>query len=522
MCYNVHISNDWLGHLRPGNGMPAVSVSALLHTIPGQWLQSSQGLINSSPVFLFALAGFVLLTLSADRRLLLVAILFGCTAIVNGTLGHWATVFTLPARFLITPMPALWIGLAVGIDRARRSAAGLLLLFGALTICWDTVFVTAALPEHAFQGSSLNWRVIDMFHPWDAWFSDRTRVPATLVVFWGLALAALVALLHGNLVGWRRAACVVSAALLPAVAFLQGGVTDHIARVAPTGVDDVRDAELVPANPARHSLSRPYRSSVGKQEGGTAWATTGTPGFLLSYQLPLLQSGDGRVTIRTLEVAASDGGTVGAVLISQRRVFAATAPWETRYAWTLPASGVTSPFHGTFAHGHAIAGVAAIEYTGAGSIAADRHVELSVRPWESGTLRSIRQVPLTDGRSKAVRLPPGRYEAQFHVSGTDWGSWFRRSPAPLQLAVSTDIWSATAWSQTDRLTTGTIADPRFERPMAEKIEAPWWTTIPLSDAYRLTFVLDSTHEVTFLAAYQGDAGLSCSTVGLARWSEPSR
>ena len=48
IAYNLHISGDWLGHLRPGNALPQISLTALVHTLPGQWWQASQGEIASS------------------------------------------------------------------------------------------------------------------------------------------------------------------------------------------------------------------------------------------------------------------------------------------------------------------------------------------------------------------------------------------------------------------------------------------------------------------------------------------
>ena len=58
VAFNLHISDDWLGHLRPGSALPQISLRVLVYTLPGQWLQASQGLLNSSPVYLFALAGW--------------------------------------------------------------------------------------------------------------------------------------------------------------------------------------------------------------------------------------------------------------------------------------------------------------------------------------------------------------------------------------------------------------------------------------------------------------------------------
>lgn len=127
---------------------------------------------------------------------------------------------------------------------------------------------------------------------------------------------------------------------------------------------------------------------------------------------------------------------------------------------------------------------------------------------------------LTGGTSAPIRLPPGRYRAHFHIDGTDWTAWTQRVSEPVILAVygmvesrSEELtWSSRAWFETNRRVMGTVAHPRFRRPLVEKIEAPWWTTVPLAHAYTLEFVLDEEQDILFLMDYRGAAGLTCPSV----------
>ena len=135
---------------------------------------------------------------------------------------------------------------------------------------------------------------------------------------------------------------------------------------------------------------------------------------------------------------------------------------------------------------------------------------------------------LTGGTSAPIRLTRGLYRVSFNVDGTDWSAWTQRLSVPVLLAVygmeknrrEELTWLSRAWFATDRLTMGTVSHPRFRRPLVKKIEAPWWTTVPLAHAYTLELFLEEEQDVLLLMDYQGNAGLTCSSVRVDLMTDP--
>ena len=69
--FHYAFSGDWLGPLRPGSGAwgeDALDIANWSVSLPGQWLQVEMGLLNSSPIYFFALLGMVTIACQRDRR----------------------------------------------------------------------------------------------------------------------------------------------------------------------------------------------------------------------------------------------------------------------------------------------------------------------------------------------------------------------------------------------------------------------------------------------------------------------
>ena len=93
---------DWLGPLRPGSGAwdeNALDVATWKISIPGHWLHVGRGILNTSPVYFFALIGLLSLARLRDRRILIVFVLFAATAGINGLHTLWVFGHDLPGRF---------------------------------------------------------------------------------------------------------------------------------------------------------------------------------------------------------------------------------------------------------------------------------------------------------------------------------------------------------------------------------------------------------------------------------------
>jgi len=99
------------------------------------------------------------------RRLLAAVALYATTAVVNGIHPEWTFGFCLPARFVVTALPALALCAAAGLQAIRPSRWLGVLLCGALAVSWDAVSVAVQIPELAYQGEHLPRIALAGFYP---------------------------------------------------------------------------------------------------------------------------------------------------------------------------------------------------------------------------------------------------------------------------------------------------------------------------------------------------------------------
>ena len=86
-------------------------------SLPGHWLHVGRGILNTSPVYFFALFGLLTLGKLRDRRVVIAAALYAATAGINGLHDNWLFGHDLPGRFMMTALPVLAMGLAWGLPR---------------------------------------------------------------------------------------------------------------------------------------------------------------------------------------------------------------------------------------------------------------------------------------------------------------------------------------------------------------------------------------------------------------------
>ena len=67
VAFNYAYSEDWMGPFRPGNAWDegALDVATWGISLPGHWLHLGKGILNSSPIYFFALFGLLALALQA-------------------------------------------------------------------------------------------------------------------------------------------------------------------------------------------------------------------------------------------------------------------------------------------------------------------------------------------------------------------------------------------------------------------------------------------------------------------------
>ena len=190
-AFHYAFSDDWLGPLRPGSGPwgeDPLDIATWSISIPGHWLQVRDGILNTSPIYFFALFGLVTLARFRDRRVVIAIVLYAATACIYGLHGVWNLGHGFPGRFMMTGMPVLAIGLAWGLPMVWRRPTTSFLVAIALAISLESVIHTALLPEMGYNGKNLLGRSINRFYPLHIHFfeQDQQVLPLLDLIFWGL------------------------------------------------------------------------------------------------------------------------------------------------------------------------------------------------------------------------------------------------------------------------------------------------------------------------------------------------
>ena len=87
IAFHYAFSGDWMGPLRPGSGAwgeGALDMAIWLISLPGHWLHVNKGILNSSPIYCFALFGLLALVRLRDRRVAIAIGLYAATAAILG------------------------------------------------------------------------------------------------------------------------------------------------------------------------------------------------------------------------------------------------------------------------------------------------------------------------------------------------------------------------------------------------------------------------------------------------------
>ena len=264
--------------------------------------------------------------------------LYAATAAINGLHPDWLFGFCLPARFLLTAVPALLLGLAVGIQKLPKRAAAMVLVAFSVCVSWDGILVSLFTPEVAYDGRHMGVRTVSEFYPLGIHFFDVSMTfPILVFAFWSLLLGAVAgAFLPRRVTSRGVAAAAVAAALLPALfgltqtarALLSKKTSPHLLALSEDGRD--RGVALV-----LNRRLRFLRATTGEEVARETFATRAGDGagLLSSYVLPGTRPGG---YVLTAEVEQFDSGQAGHhILISQRRTQPASQDWEERRAYPI-------------------------------------------------------------------------------------------------------------------------------------------------------------------------------------------
>ena len=528
VIYNLSISDDWLGNFRPGNAWDedALSPGTWLMSLPGHWIHLTKGLAINSPWYFVAMVpGVAALAASRDRRLLAAVALYATTAVVNGIHPEWTFGFCLPARFVVTALPALALCAAAGLQAIRPSRWLGVLLCGALAVSWDAVSVAVQIPELAYQGEHLPRIALAGFYPFGVHGFSNTleSVPLPDLLLWAIAAIALaaIALPDANLPPWLRhrlavAAVVTLALLSPALWGLADTSTARLRRTVSPYLKILTD-DIADGSTTLHSTFSRLREGQ-RLEDGTFAADEGQPaGTLAAYYMPIQVPGLYRVVVSD---AVADG-TTHTAYVSHQRLLPALQPWTKRLRIPIRV-GSNSTFRFDYYLDRLEFGYLHFIYSGTGRLQV------------GGTTQDFHALVLPLRLQEAARfdfrhtagphaardnLEPGRYQARFRIAGGALSTLTQRQPTPVKMAVvvtdgaDVPFQRLQPWYDSPRRLrdiTGSLG----VQPQREVIAAPWWTSLPVvgDDVYQMSFIVRQAGLVWFLFQYDGPADLDLEEI----------
>jgi hypothetical protein len=543
ISFHYAFSNDWMGPFRPGNAWKegALDIATWPLSLPGHWLHMGKGILNSSPIYFFALFGLLLLGRLRDRRLLVVVGLYGATAATNGLHPDWGFGFCFPARFLMTALPVLVLGLAWALPHLLRSAATAFFLALALAISAEGILNTLVLTETGYDGRNLLGRSINHFYPLNLHFfpSGQQDIPFLDFSFWALLVAALflVRSYFRPEQSAQRLATIAVAALLPFI----WGKSDALAARLPHHSLSPYMTRLAPGSKSGETPSlgfeiplRIYNESARQPDGTILARADITPPTLVNSSLmaiPLLSiphPGLYQLKFPGLGVSPPNGQVSGHVSVSQGYTVQAVSFWATRSSYPLIGGQVDDDFSIIFQVDrpsiHYIYG----EYSGYGDMAMDKIHATFIPGRIPSSISEIQRFEHQDEEANIKagaqfpNLPRGHYRVRYNISGSTFSSFFDRSPTPIKIAVyakpdDPDLLQKMAyeWFHTERYQWTTFGSPDYVRPLQEGIHPPWWLSIPFADHTReLRFTLTRDQDVWFLLHYDGPEKLDLTDIVL--------
>ena len=513
LAYHHAFSGDWLGPLRPGSGAwdeNALDIATWKVSLPGHWLHVGRGILNTSPVFFFALFGLLTLARLRDRRVGVAVVLFAATAGINGLHTLWVFGHDLPGRFLMTAIPVLAIGLAWGLPPLLRRAASSFLVALAVAISLESVLHVLVLPEAGYKGYSLLGRSINRYYPLHLHFFEPDRQDLSLLdlAFWGVLAGALF--IRPRKVG-LRAAILAVAAFTPLVwshsevlnSRLQGSRSPYMALLS-DGIKPSSYSFRVPVG----SVPEDAMDSEGRIRAREGVSRAGRVGYsrLIVPQLGCLHRGIYRLVFRGLRIESPKGEISGYLTFSHRYTVPVVSVWSTDSNYPLFAGRAGEERSLVFDVVRPRLGYVHTYYTGTGELALDgiRATMTPVRGLSEPELLEIERMAheATERPVHAVHrfadVQEGHYRVRFSLTGSTFTSFFQRHAAPIKTAVYT------------------LPPPAL--PIAYGAHPAWWLSIPFAggETRELRFVLDKAKDVYVALQYDGRSDLDLTDIVLYR------
>ena len=418
--------------------------------------------------------------------------------------------YEFAGRYMVTALPVLAIGLAWGLPLVLRRATTGFIVTLALVISIESVLYTLVLPELGYNAANLPGRSINHFYPLQIHFFgvEQKDLPLLDILFWGVLACALL-FRHRRIA--LRAAIVGVASLAPFVWGLTDTSASRLQRVRspymPVLADKIEPMRFE-FNVPLDKLNEQSADSEGRLRARPGKTPAGTVGYSRMF-MPVLgvpHRGIYLLNFRGLRVDAPDGEISGYLTLSRKYTVPAVSKWSTQTNYPLIGGSVDGDqslivYIGRpgFCYIHTL-------YAGAGELALDGISArlLPARVLTEPKLTEIKRLRHEE-RGQPIRavhrfrvLPQGSYRVRFNLTGSTFGRFFERFPAPINTAVYTLSPSA--------------------RPMAQGAHPPWWLSIPFAgdETSELRFALDTAQDVYVALQYDGEADVDLTDIVLYR------
>ena len=525
IAFHYAFSDDWMGPLRPGSGAwaeGALNMAIWPISLPGHWLHVDKGILNSWPIYFFSLFGLLALARLRDRRVAVAIGLYAATAAINGLHSKWGLGFGFPARFLVTALPVLILGLAWGLPLLRRAATTSFLAALALAISIEGVLNILVLTEAGYEGRNLISRSVNHFYPLHQHFfaTDQQAMPLLDMAFWGLLAAALFFRPRHGL----RWAVIAAAAFAP---FLWSRSDVLAARLPQSLSPYMANLSLKVASHRLDIRLRP-RADATQPDGSLRARPGATKAGIVNYsQIGTPLPGVYQLTFPGLRVEPSDGQVSGHLIISHRSTLKTVSPWANLSSYPLIGGAVRDDYSIAFQIDRPGICYFYSEYSGHGELTLEGlHISFTPTHPEPQLAEIHRFAPKAEEtQAHFSNLSKGHYRVRFNLTGSTFARFFERSPALLRTAVyagpaSPDQFAdiRSLWFSMDAYNWGTVSSPDYRRPLTEGIHPPWWLSIPFAAgrASELRFVLTQPQDVYCLYHYDGPADLTLTDIVLYR------
>ncbi len=527
--FNLAFSGDWLGPFKPGNAWEegALDAATWWTSLPGHWLHGDVGLVNSTPIYLYSLLGLALLAKQRDRRLLIGVAVYIVTAVVNGMHPDWKFGFCLPARFLVTSLPCLVLGLAAAMSPIVRHPGLAFIALFALCVSADSIWMDLVLTEESYVGDNLFARSLNHYYPWQAHFnSDETTGFLTESFFVVLLLAGLFARHLANRLGtgWTGWALFVTTALIPTTWGQMESLTSRLKTTTSHFMNRLDNEGRVGIRKMVGYNLNLKPLSVPPQKDGSIKAVGGThsPGLVARAYMPILEPGSYVLKLPDLQVQSIDEVPVpGHLLLLRRETVHAKSIWETRM--TLPLIADRELNELIFHINRTALGFTYLHFSGSGLLRLRRarllhspgfaHLRSREIRRAEGGVRPSTEIPLALV-ARFPNLQPGGYAVTAELSGMTAQTLVDRASSPIAMAVfleeSESVGGAIedrirSWFGSKRDLVSVAEQGRPVMPLIETIQPPWWMAIPVlgADKYQLAFSVFRPGDVWVALKYGG-------------------